>query len=84
VKNDAKDTEAIDRLAKFQDVKHSLVPKPHILALWILLRVYYAISDMLTELKNRLCTDMCLLFPSYLDVFGNPFGKTSLKILWDY
>lgn len=84
VKNDAKDAEAIARLAKFQDVKYSLVPEPQILSLRMLLREYYAISDMLTELKNRLCTDLYLLFPGYLDVFSNPFGKASLKILRDY
>ena len=50
----------------------------------MLLREYYSISDMLTELKNRLCTDLYLLFPGYLDVFSNPFGKSSLKILRDY
>ncbi|WP_373482737.1 IS110 family transposase [Acetobacterium sp.] len=84
VKNDAKDAEAIARLAKFQNVKYSLVPEPQILALRMLLREYYAISDMLTELKNRLCTDLYLLFPGYLDVFSDPCGKTSLKILRDY
>jgi hypothetical protein len=50
----------------------------------MLLREYYSISDMLTELKNRLCTDLYLLFSGYLDVFSDPFGKTSLKILRDY
>lgn len=84
VKNDAKDAESIARLAKFQDVKYSLVPDPQILALRLLLREYYALSDMLTEIKNRLCTDLYLLFPGYLDVFSNPFGKSSLKILRDY
>jgi transposase len=84
VKNDSKDAEAIARLAKFQDVKYSLVPDPQILTLRMLLREYYAVSDMLTEIKNRLCTDLYLLFPGYLDVFGNPFGKSSLKILKDY
>jgi len=84
VKNDAKDAESIARLAKFQNVKYSLVPEPQILALRMLLREYYSISDMLTELKNRLCTDLYLLFPGYLDVFSDPFGKSSLKILRDY
>ena len=83
-RSDAKDAESIARLAKFQDVKYSLVPEPQILSLRMLLREYYAISDMLTELKNRLCTDLYLLFPGYLDVFSNPFGKASLKILRDY
>ena len=84
VKNDEKDAESIARLAKFQNVKYSLVPEPQILALRMLLREYYSISDMLTELKNRLCTDLYLLFPGYLDVFSDPFGKSSLKILRDY
>ena len=84
VKNDAKDAESIARLAKFQEVKHSLVPEPQILALRMMSREYYQVSDMLTEMKNRLCTDLYLLFPGYLDVFGNPFGKASLEILKTY
>ncbi|WP_068558129.1 IS110 family RNA-guided transposase, partial [Thermotalea metallivorans] len=81
VKNDAKDAESIARLAKFQDVKYSLVPEPQILALRMMAREYYALSDMLTEMKNRLCTDLYLLFPGYIDVFGDPFGKASLALL---
>lgn len=84
VKNDAKDAEAIARLAKYQDVKFSLVPEPQILALRMMAREYYALSDMLTELKNRLSTDLYLLFPGYLKVFANPFGKTSIALLRDY
>lgn len=84
VKNDAKDAEAIARLAKYQDVKLSLVPEPQILALRMMVREYFALSDMLTEMKNRLCTDLYLLFPGYLDVFGNPFGKASLALLRDF
>ena len=84
VKNDAKDAESIARLAKFQEVKYSLVPEPQILALRMMAREYYTMSDMLTEMKNRLCTDLYLLFPGYLDVFGNPFGKASLEILKTY
>lgn len=81
VKNDAKDAEAIARLAKYQDVKLSLVPEPQILALRMMAREYFSLSDMLTEMKNRLCTDLYLLFPGYLDVFSNPFGKASLALL---
>lgn len=84
VKNDANDAEAIARLAKYQDVKLSLVPEPQILALRMMAREYYAISDMLTEMKNRLCTDLYLLFPGYLNVFANPFGKASLALLREY
>ena len=84
VKNDAKDAESIARLAKYQDVKLSLVPEPQILALRMMVREYYSLSDMLTEMKNRLCTDLYLLFPGYLSVFGNPFGKASLAILREY
>lgn len=84
VKNDAKDAESIARLAKYQDVKLSLVPEPQILALRMMAREYFAISDMLTEMKNRLCTDLYLLFPGYLDVFGNLFGKTSLALLREF
>lgn len=84
VKNDAKDAEAIARLAKYQDVKFSLVPEPQILALRMMVREYYSLSDMLTEMKNKLCTDLYLLFPGYLEVFSNPFGKASLALLSAY
>ena len=84
VKNDSKDAEAIARLAKYQKVKYSLVPEPQILALRMMAREYYSLSDMLTELKNRLCTDLYLLFPGYLSVFANPFGKASLELLKAY
>jgi transposase len=84
VKNDNKDAEAIARLAKYQNVKFSLVPEPQILALRMMTREYYNLSDMLTEMKNRLATDLYLLFPGFLDVFSNAFGKTALAILRDY
>lgn len=84
VKNDAKDAEAIARLAKYQNVKFSIVPEPQILALRMMAREYFSMSDMLTEMKNRLCTDLYLLFPGYIDVFKNPFGKASLALLREY
>ncbi|NDL68875.1 IS110 family transposase [Anaerotalea alkaliphila] len=81
VKNDSKDAESIARLAKYQQVKCSLVPEPQILALRMMVREYYALSDMLTVMKNRLSTDLYLLFPGYAGVFANPFGKASLELL---
>lgn len=84
VKNDNKDAEAIARLAKYQDIKFSLVPEPQILALRMMTREYYTLSDMLTEMKNRLCTDLYLLFPGFLGVFSNTFGKTALAVLRAY
>ncbi|CAA7601968.1 Transposase IS116/IS110/IS902 family [Acididesulfobacillus acetoxydans] len=84
VKNDRKDAEAIAKLAKYQDVKASIVPEPQILALRMMTREYYALSDMLTEMKNRLCTDLYLLFPGFLDVFSGSLGKTALTVLRSY
>lgn len=84
VKNDQKDAEVIARLAKYQDVKFSLVPEPQILALRMMTREYYALSDTLTEMKNRLSTDLYLLFPGFLDVFSGTFGKTALAVLKDF
>ena len=84
VKNDNKDAEAIARLAKYQDVKVSMMPEPQILALRMMTREYYALSDMLTELKNRLCTDLYLLFPGFLNVFSGTLGKTALAVLKNY
>ena len=84
VKNDNKDSEAIARLAKYQDVKVSIVPEPQILALRMMTREYYTLSDMLTEMKNRLCTDLYLLFPGFLNVFSGTLGKTALAVLKNY
>ncbi|HHU61314.1 MAG TPA: IS110 family transposase [Natronincola sp.] len=84
VKNDNKDAEAIAKLAKYQDVKFSLVPEPQILALRMMAREYFALADTLTEIKNRLCTDLYLLFPGFLSIFSNPFGKTALAVLREY
>ena len=84
VKNDNKDSEAIARLAKYQDVKVSTMPEPQILVLRMMTREYYAVSDMLTVMKNRLCTDLYLLFPGFLNVFSGPFGKTALAVLKSY
>ena len=84
VKNDNKDSEAIARLAKYQDVKVSMMPEPQILVLRMMTREYYAVSDMLTMMKNRLCTDLYLLFPGFLNVFSGPFGKTALTVLKSY
>jgi len=84
VKNDNKDSEAIARLAKYQDVKVSMMPEPQILVLRMMTREYYAVSDMLTMMKNRLCTDLYLLFPGFLNVFSGPFGKTALAVLKSY
>ncbi|MDI9412370.1 MAG: IS110 family transposase [Bacillota bacterium] len=84
VKNDNKDAEAIAKLAKYQDVKFSLVPEPKILALRMMAREYYALADTLTEIKNRLCTDLYLLFPGFLSIFSDPFGKTALAVLREY
>lgn len=84
VKNDAKDAESIARLVKYQDVKFSMVPEPHVLELRMMVREYYAVSDMLTETKNRLSTDLYLLFPGYQKVFSTIFSKTSLAVLRAY
>ena len=84
VKNDNKDSEAIARLAKYQDVKVSIVPEPQILVLRMMTREYYSLSDMLTEMKNKLCTDLYLLFPGFLDAFSGTLGKTALAVLKNY
>ncbi len=81
---DNKDAEAIAKLAKYQDVKFSVVPEPKILALRLMAREYFALADTLTETKNRLCTDLYLLFPGFLNIFSSPFGKTALAVLKEY
>ncbi len=84
MKNDNKDAEAIARLAKYQNVKFWLVPEPQVLSLRMMARECFAISDTLTEIKNRVCTDLYLLFPGFTGIFFNPFAKTALAILKEY
>lgn len=84
VKNDKKDAEVIARLAKYQDIKVSMVPEPQILALRMMTREYYNLSDLLTEMKNRLCTDLYLLFPGFVNAFSGTLGKTALAVLKNY
>lgn len=84
VKNDKKDAIAIAKLAKYQDVKVSLVPEPEIITLRMLCREYFALADNLTDCKHRFMNDLRLLFPGFLDVFKNPFSVAALKLLRDY
>lgn len=84
VKNDKKDAEIIARLAKYQDIKVSMVPEPQILALRMMTREYYNLSDLLTEMKNRLCTDLYILFPGFVNAFSGTLGKTALAVLKNY
>lgn len=84
VKNDKKDAIAIAKLAKYQDVKVSLVPEPEIITLRMLCREYFALADNLTDCKHRFMNDLRLLFPGFLDVFKNPFSVAALKLLKDY
>lgn len=84
VKNDRKDAVAIARLAKYQDIKVSLVPEPQILSLRMLVREYFALADNLTDCKLRFMNDLRLLFPGFTDVFKQPFSAAALVILKDY
>lgn len=84
VKNDKKDAVAIAQLAKYQDVKVSLVPEPQILSLRMLVREYFALADNLTDCKLRFMNDLRLLFPGFTDVFKQPFSAAALAILKDY
>lgn len=84
VKNDKNDAVAIAKLAKYQDIKVSIVPEPQILALRMMTRDYYNYSDLLTEMKNRLSTDLYLLFPGFVHVFSGALGKTALTVLKNY
>lgn len=84
VKNDKKDAVAIAQLAKYRDVKVSLVPEPQILSLRMLVREYFALADNLTDCKLRFMNDLRLLFPGFTDVFKQPFSAAALAILKDY
>ena len=84
VKNDKKDALAIAQLAKYRDIKVSLVPEPQILSLRMLVREYFALADNLTDCKLRFLNDLRLLFPGFTDVFKKPFSAAALTILKPY
>jgi transposase len=84
VKNDKKDAVAIAELAKFKDVKVSLVPEPQVISLRMLVREYFALADNLTDCKLRFLNDLRLLFPGFKDVFSNPFSVAAFTILNAY
>ena len=81
VKNDKKDAEAIAFLAKYKDVKVSLVPAPQILSLRMFVREYFAFADNLTDCKLRFSNDLRLLFPGFKEAFSNPFSAAALAVL---
>lgn len=84
VKNDKKDAVAIAQLAKYRDIKVSLVPEPQILSLRMLVREYFALADNLTDCKLRLGNDLKLLFPGFTDAFKNPFSTGAMTVLKEY
>ena len=84
VKNDKKDAEAIAKLAKYEDVKVSLVPDPQVLSLRMFVREYFALADNLTDCKLRFSNDLRLLFPGFMDAFSNPFSPAALTVLKAY
>lgn len=84
VKNDKKDALAIAKLAKYQDIKVSLVPEPEIISLRMLSREYFALADNLTDCKLRFMNDLRLLFPGFLDSFKDPFTAAALDLLKEY
>jgi transposase len=81
VKNDKKDAEAIAHLAKYKEVKVSLLPDPPVLSLRMLVREYFALADNLTDCKLRFSNDLRLLFPGFTEVFANPFSAAAVTLL---
>lgn len=84
VKNDKKDAEAIANLAKYKDIKVSLVPDPQVLSLRMFVREYFALADNLTDCKLRFSNDLRLLFPGFKDAFSDPFSAAALTVLKAY
>ena len=84
VKNDKKDAEAIAYLAKYKDVKVSLVPDHQVLSLRMFVREYFALADNLTDCKLRFSNDLRLLFPGFKDAFSDPFSPAALTVLNAY
>lgn len=81
VKNDKKDAEAIAHLAKYKEVKVSLIPDPPVLSLRMLVREYFALADNLTDCKLRFSNDLRLLFPGFTEAFADPFSAAALTLL---
>ncbi|SPF55220.1 transposase [Candidatus Desulfosporosinus infrequens] len=84
VKNDKKDAIAIAEVAKYKDIKVSLVPEPQILSLRMLVREYFALADNLTDCKLRFLNDLKLVFPGFTAAFKNPFSAGAMTLLKDY
>lgn len=81
VKNDKTDAESIAKLAKYNDVKVSLVPDPQVLSLRLMTREYFALADNLTDCKLRFFNDLRLLFPGFQDAFSDPCSAAALTVL---
>ena len=84
VKNDKKDAIAIAELAKYKDIKVSLVPEPQILSLRMLVREYFALADNLTDCKLRFMNDLRLVYPGFTEAFPAPFSAAGLALLKEH
>jgi len=81
VKNDKKDALAIAMLAKYKNIKVSLVPEPQILSLRMLVREYFSLADNLTDCKLRFMND---LRPRVYRCVSGAFFRGALAFLKDY
>ncbi|OGO84626.1 MAG: hypothetical protein A2Y22_08185 [Clostridiales bacterium GWD2_32_59] len=84
VKNDKKDSLAIAKLIKFQDVKFSSIIDKDFLELRSLVREYYSFVDSRAKFKIKLITTLVTHWPGFDKVFYDTCGKAPLLILSKY
>jgi len=84
VKSDKKDAIRIAKTAYTDNLKTSLVPSDLVLSLRSLVREYYYFVDHRTAFINKLHKELRIVFPSYIGVFSDITGKTSLAVLKTY
>lgn len=84
VKNDKKDSLAIAKIGKYQEIKLSQGVSLDIFLLRSLEREYYKLTDTCSTFKKKLSADLRITFPGYNTIFSDITSHSSIAILSDY
>lgn len=84
VKNDKKDSLAITKLAKYENIKAYSYFDVSIFSLKSLCRDYYKLVDIRTTFKLKLNSDLRMIFPGYNNIFSDKTIAASLALLKKY
>lgn len=84
VKNDKKDSLAIAKIGKYQEIKLSQGVSLDIFLLRSLEREYYKLTDTCSVFKKKLSSSLRVTFPGYNTIFSDITSNSSIAILSDY